>query len=423
MFKKLKETLIGSKKASNKMASDKEKVEKKETVLLTIDPNTTAIKTVKSAKKSVKNAKRSDAMVAAAEIQKATLMGKLTAGMKNPPAIGDLVEGPVIAVEKSSVYIDLAPFGTGIIYGREFINARDIIKKINVGDTVAAKIIDNAHKEGYLELSLKEARQALIWNEAEMAIREKKVLDLPVKEANKGGLLIEWQGIVGFLPASQLKADHYPKVNDGNKDMILEELRKLVGQRLQVSIITADPKEGKLIFSEKGGESREKEKIVSKYEIGDEVEGHVTGIVDFGVFIKLEEGLEGLVHISEIDWGLVDNPNNFVKVGTKVKTKIIEIKDGKISLSIKQLKPNPWLEASKKYEKDMSVTGVVIKFNKHGALASIEEGVAGLIHVSEFGSEEKLRKTLELGKTYSFKISLFDPKEQKMTLSFVGEKK
>ncbi len=405
------------------MASDKEKVEKKETVLLTIDPNTTAIKTVKSAKKSVKNAKRSDAMVAAAEIQKATLMGKLTAGMKNPPAIGDLVEGPVIAVEKSSVYIDLAPFGTGIIYGREFINARDIIKKINVGDTVAAKIIDNAHKEGYLELSLKEARQALIWNEAEMAIREKKVLDLPVKEANKGGLLIEWQGIVGFLPASQLKADHYPKVNDGNKDMILEELRKLVGQRLQVSIITADPKEGKLIFSEKGGESREKEKIVSKYEIGDEVEGHVTGIVDFGVFIKLEEGLEGLVHISEIDWGLVDNPNNFVKVGTKVKTKIIEIKDGKISLSIKQLKPNPWLEASKKYEKDMPVTGVVIKFNKHGALASIEEGVAGLIHVSEFGSEEKLRKTLELGKTYSFKISLFDPKEQKMALSFVGEKK
>jgi len=354
--------------------------------------------------------------------QKLTVMGKLISVMKNPPVIGDLVEGPVIAVEKTSVYVDLAPFGTGIIYGREFMIARDVIKKINVGDVIAAKIVDNTHKEGYYELSLKEARQALIWNEAEIAIREKKVLDLPVKEANKGGLLIEWQGIVGFLPASQLKAEHYPHISDGDKDKILDELKKLVGTRLQLTIITADPKEGKMIFSEKGPESKEKEKITNKYEIGGEVEGTITGVVDFGAFVKLEEGLEGLIHISEIDWGLVDDPRNFVKVGQKVKAKVIEIKDGKVSLSIKQLKPNPWTDAAKKYKKDMSVSGVIIKFNKHGALASIEEGVAGLVHVSEFGGEEKLRKTLELGKTYNFKISLFDSKEQKMALTYVGVK-
>ncbi len=356
------------------------------------------------------------------DAQKASIMGGFVPSMKTPPTIGDLVEGPVIAIEKSSVYVDLAPFGTGIIYGREFIIARDVIKKINVGDVIAAKIVDNTHKEGYLELSLKEARQALIWSEAESAIKEKKTLDLLVKEANKGGLMIEWQGIIGFLPASQLKSEHYPKVADGDKDKILEELKKLVGTRLQVAIITADPKEGKLIFSEKGQETKEKEKVVSKYEIGDEVDGTVTGVVDFGVFIKLEEGLEGLVHISEIDWGLVDDPRNFVKVGQKIKAKIIEIKDGKISLSLKQMKANPWSEAAKKYKKDMAVTGVIIKFNKHGALASIEEGVAGLVHVSEFGSEEKLRKALELGKTYPFKISLFDPKDQKMALSFTGTK-
>ena len=356
------------------------------------------------------------------EEQKLTVMGKLITVMKNPPMIGDLVEGPVIAIEKSSVYVDLAPFGTGIIYGREFIVARDVIKKINIGDVIAAKIVDMAHKEGYYELSLKEARQALIWNEAEVAIREKKVLDLPVKEANKGGLLIEWQGIVGFLPASQLKAEHYPRITDGDKDKILDELKKLVGTRLQLTIITADPKEGKMIFSEKGPESKEKEKIANKYEIGDEVEGAITGVVDFGAFVKLEEGLEGLIHISEIDWGLVDDPRNFVKVGQKIKAKVIEIKDGKISLSLKQLKANPWTEASKKYKKDMPVSGVIIKFNKHGALASIEEGVAGLVHVSEFGSEEKLRKALELGKTYDFKISLFDAKEQKMALTYAGVK-
>jgi small subunit ribosomal protein S1 len=256
-----------------------------------------------------------------------------------------------------------------------------------------------------------------------LAINEKRVLDLVIKEANKGGLLIEWQGIVGFLPASQLKTEHYPHVSDGDKDKILEELKKFVGTRINVSIITADPKEGRLIFSEKGSEQKEKEKMVSKYEMGDEVDGTVTGIVDFGVFVKLEEGLEGLIHISEIDWGLVDDPRNFVKVGQKIKAKIIDIKDGKISLSIKQLKENPWTEAAKKYTKDTPVSGVIIKFNKHGALASIEEGVAGLVHVSEFGSEEKLRKALELGKTYNFKIALFEPKEQKMTLVYAGDKK
>ncbi len=369
------------------------------------------------------DAPKKESEIILTDAQKASAMAPFFPSIKNPPAIGDLVEGPVIAIDKAAVYVDLAPFGTGIIYGREYIIARDVIKKVNVGDVIAAKISDNAHKEGYYELSLKEARQAIIWSEAEAAIREKRVLDLPVKEANKGGLLIEWQGIVGFLPASQLKAEHYPRVGDGDKDKILEELKKLVGTRLNVSIITADPKEGKLIFSEKGSEHKEKERMVNKYEIGNEVEGTATGVVDFGVFVKLEEGLEGLIHISEIDWGLVDDPRNFVKVGQKVRAKIIEIKDGKISLSLKQMRQNPWVEAGKKYKKDMPVSGVIIKFNKHGALASIEEGVAGLVHVSEFGSEEKLKKTLELGKTYPFKIALFDPKDQKMALAYTGEKK
>ena len=351
------------------------------------------------------------------------LMTRLIAGVKNPPSIGDLVEGAVIASARGKVFIDLAPFGTGIIYGREYTNARDVIKKINPGDTIAAKIVDFENPDGYIELSLKEARQALIWSEAEAAIREKKVFELPVKEANKGGLILEWQGIAGFLPASQLKADHYPRVPDGDKEKIFEELRKLIGEKLSVTIISAIPKEGKLIFSEKSTTEKEREKIIGKYAVGDELEGEVTGLVDFGVFVKIEEGLEGLVHISEIDWALVEDPRKLYKVGDKVRIKIIEIKDGKISLSIKALKQNPWIEAGAKYKKDDVVKGVVIKFNRHGALAAIEEGVAGLVHISEFGGEEKLRKNLELGKTYTFKITLFDAKEQKMALSFVGEKK
>ncbi len=336
-----------------------------------------------------------------------------------PPKEGDIVEGTVSAIGRARVYIEIKPFGTGLIFGREFMNARDILRKVSVGDTIAAKVVEASNEDGYIELSLKEARQALIWSDAEEAVKKQTIMSLPVKEANKGGLILEWQGIQGFLPASQLSSEHYPRVEDGDKDKILSELNDLIGTNLSVIMITADQKEGKLIFSEKGPqEKEEKEEKVSKYEVGDELKGVVTGAVDFGVFVKLEEGLEGLVHISELDWGLVEDTRSLFKVGDEVKVKVIEVKDDKISLSIKQLKENPWEAAAKKYKKDQKVQGVIIKYNKHGALASIEEGVAGLVHISEFESEEALKSALSLGQSYEFTITLFEPKEQRMTLSY-----
>jgi len=352
-----------------------------------------------------------------------TTMPAFFTNSKNSPVENDMVEGSVIAIDKSSLYIDLAPHGTGIIYGREFISARDIIRNVSIGDVIAAKVVDNENEEGYIELSLKEARQAIIWAEADAAIQNGTILELTVKEANKGGLLIDWQGVNGFLPASQLKPEHYPRVEDGDKEKILVALKDLVGTKIAVSIITASPKEGKLIFSEKNGDKKEHTEMVSKYNVGDDIEGTITGIVEFGVFIKIEDGLEGLAHISELDWGLVEDPKQMFTVGEKIGAKIIEIKDGKISLSIKALKDNPWKDAADKYAKGQEVEGVIIKFNKHGALASIEEGIAGLIHISEFGSVEGLREALELGKSYKFVISLFEPADRKMALSFPGAKK
>jgi small subunit ribosomal protein S1 len=335
----------------------------------------------------------------------------------------DIVEGVVVAIEKAALYVDLSGRGTGIIYGIEFMNARDVIKRINIGDTISAKVVLRENKDGYVELSLKEARQALMWNDAEQAIKEKRVMDLVVKDANKGGLILDWQGIGGFLPASQLKEENYPRIEDGDKDKILRELRKLIGKRISVSIISAIPKEGKLIFSEKDSGAKEtKEIAAANYLVNDTVEGTVTGVVEFGIFIKLEDGVEGLVHKSEIDWGLVEDTKAYARVGDKVKAKIIEVKDGKISLSLKALKENPWKEAAKKYKKGDKVDGVVIKFNKHGALVSIEEGVAGLVHVSEFGTEAKLRDALSLGKSYKFSITLFDGAEERMTLAYDGKK-
>lgn len=368
--------------------------------------------------------KKAAVPVATIHVPEGHPMANLVDAIPMPPAAGDLVEGTIIAINRGRVYIDLAPFGTGLIYGREYLNAADVLRKANQGDIISAKVVDPAGREGYIELSLKEARQAAIWGEAETAILSQTPYSLIVEEANKGGLILSWQGIPGFLPASQLSKDHYPRVPEGDKEKILGELMRLVGHSLSVRIITADAKEGKLIFSERTtNEAEEKASLIDKYQVGDTASGEVTGIVDFGVFVKIEPGLEGLVHISELDWGLVENPHTLFNVGDRVTVKIIEIKDGKVSFSIKALKENPWHTAAERYSKGMEVPGVVIKYNKHGALASIEEGVAGLVHVGEFKTPAELRETLELGKTYPFTISLFEPKDQRMTLTYAGKKK
>ena len=350
--------------------------------------------------------------------KKDSVMTELLNEVPASPAVGDLVEGPVVDIDKGRIYIDLFPFGTGIIYGREYLSARDILKNVNPGDTVAAKVSGIENPDGYIEVSLREARQALVWGEAEDALKNKTQLELAVKDANKGGLIVEWQGIQGFLPASQLGVDNYPRVPDGDKDKIFAELKQLVDKKLTLHVITADAKEQKLIFTEKGINSEEKAEMVEKYRVGDAHDGEITGATDFGVFVKLEDGLEGLVHISEMDWALVEDPKSKYKVGEKVRVQVIEVKDGKVSLSIKALIEDPWKAASKSFEQGDKVKAVVIKYNKHGALASIAEGVAGLVHVSEFGGSEELREELSLGGLYPFTITLFDPEDHKMTLSF-----
>ena len=343
-------------------------------------------------------------------------MADLFRTIGTPPALDDVVEGPVVAIGRARVFVDLHPYGTGIIYGREYLSARETLKNVNIGDTITAKVVGTDNPEGYIELSLREARAALMWSEAETALQKKTVFELPITDANKGGLIINWNSIQGFLPASQLSAAHYPRVPDGDKDKIFMELKKMVGTKLEVTIITANPKEQKLIFSEKGAGTSERSALVEKYHVGETLDGVVTGATEFGVFVKLEEGLEGLVHISEMDWALVENPKTRYKIGEKVEVKVIEIKDDKVSLSIKALVDDPWKAAASKYHKDQKVDAVVIKYNKHGALASIEEGVAGLVHISEFASESDLRAKLELGKVYPFTITFFEPKERRMTL-------
>ncbi|OGF74765.1 hypothetical protein A3J56_01530 [Candidatus Giovannonibacteria bacterium RIFCSPHIGHO2_02_FULL_46_20] len=334
---------------------------------------------------------------------------------------GDLIDGTVLSKEGACVYADLGIFGTGIIYGREYQNARDFVKKINVGDHMSAKVVEVENEEGMVELSLKEAGEEIAWKEIKELKESGETLELKVTDSNKGGLVIEFRGIKGFLPASQLNAAHYPRVDGGDKEKIAEELGKFVDHPLSVIILDIDPKTQKLIFSEKGIASEDVKKIVEQCKVNDVIEGEVTGIVEFGIFIKVAENLEGLAHISELDWALVENPGNLFKVGDKVKAKIIAIDGDKISLSIKALKTDPWEASREKHKKGDIVEGKALRINKFGVLALLDSGIHGLAHISEFGSEKRIRELVEAGKRYVFQIAVFQPENRKLSLSFLGK--
>ena len=238
-----------------------------------------------------------------------------------------------------------------------------------------------------------------------------------MKDANRGGLILEHEGVRGFLPVSQLSMKHYPRVENGDKERIFAELQKFIGQELKVKILDANPYEEKLIFSERGGDSDEIREKLAKYNVGDTVEGEITGVVSFGAFMKFGEGLEGLIHISEIDWQLIEDPKAVLKVGEKKKAKIIDIEGDKISLSLKALRADPWIAAAEKHGKNSIVKGKVTKFNPFGAFVQIEEAVQGLAHISEFGGEAKMKESLELNKSYDFRVVSMDPKEHRLSLS------
>ena len=331
------------------------------------------------------------------------------------PKIGEFVEGKISGLSKRGLFVDIDNFKTGVVYPKELKENPGLMKSLKIGDPVLVKIISFENNYGYLELSLKEAKAEQIWTELQEIMDSKKIFEAKVLKANKGGLILDIKGFQAFMPVSQLSNEHYPRVEGGDTQKILQALQKLVNKKLKIRIITLDRKEEKIIVSEKAACEEEKEKLIKKYKVGDIVEGTVTGIVDFGVFVKFDK-LEGLVHISELDYQLIEDPHDIVKVGDKVKAKIISIDDDKISLSIKALKKNPWEKVEEKYKKGQIVKGTVTKFNPFGAFVQLDKKIHGLAHISEFGSENKMKEMLEIGKKYDFKILSIKPKEYRMAL-------
>lgn len=333
-----------------------------------------------------------------------------------PARIGDMVEGKIVGAGQSTIYVDLGPTGAGIIFGREFYQAKTELKKLRVGDKVFAKVVDLENDDGYLELSLTEAGRDIGWEKLLKIKENNEVIAVKILGANKGGLIAELEGVRGFLPVSQLSQEHYPRVEGADKTKILQKLQQLIGQDLQVKIFDVDPGEEKLIFSEKATDSEKLKEILKKYKLGDVVDGEITGVVDFGAFVKFDD-LEGLIHISELDWQLIESPSEVVSAGEKVKAKIIEItEDGRVSLSLKALKKDPWQKVEEKYKKSDVIPGKVTKFNPFGAFVEIEPKIQGLCHISEFGTKTKMEEQLKVGQTYKFQILQIEPTEHRMTL-------
>ena len=347
------------------------------------------------------------------------------------PKIGEVITGTVAGKESSCLYADLGIFGTGVVYGREFQAAADIIKKMKAGDEISAKVVDLENDNGYIELSLEEAGHELAWDDLMKKKISGEILELPIKEVNKGGLIAEINGVMAFMPVSQLSMKNYPRVEGGDKTKIFQELAKFVGQKMKVKIIDVGRSENKLIISEKEAQDNDLKKVLEHYKAGDLVEGTVSGVVNFGIFIKFtppaaEEGgvneLEGLVHISELDWQLIENPADIYKVGDKVTAKVISLDGDKISLSIKALKKDPWDDVEQKFTKGNAVKGLVAKLNPFGAFVRLSGDIQGLCHISEFGNEESMKGKIEAGKEYDFYIQSISAKDHRMSLGFGAPK-
>src|SRR3989344_3123825 len=332
---------------------------------------------------------------------------------------GDVIKGRILSVGKNEVYVDVDSIGIGVVRGRELYDDEQILSSLKVGDEVFASVIEIENKEGNIELSFRKAGLERVWQTMREKMESREVVRTKILEANKGGLMVKINSVVGFLPVSQLAPSHYPRVEDGDKNKILSVLRGFVGQDFDVRIITAEQNGEKLIVSERAVIEGEILQKISKLAIGDIVDGEITGVVDFGAFMKFGEGLEGLVHISELAWQRIENPKDIVKVGDKVKAQVIAIDNDRISLSLKRLQKDPWEDAVKKYKIGQMVTGKVLKLAPFGAFVELDADIHGLAHIRELSDKEitDASEALKEGQECEFKIISIEPAEHRLGLS------
>lgn len=336
----------------------------------------------------------------------------------NIPKVGDVVTGKIVGSGRREIRIDLNGIATGVVRGRELFTGGTEIGDMKAGSEVEATVIELENENGEMELSFRFAGQKKAWEELRRLFTTGETFDVKILEANKGGLIVAVQNITGFLPVSQLSPEHYPRVSGGDKNKILEKLRSYVGSKMNVRVIDVNETEEKLIVSEKTVWEDTQKNVISKFGVGDTIEGEVTAVADFGAFVKFDS-LEGLVHISEIAWQRIDHPRDLLKIGQTVKAEIIGIEGSKIFLSMKKLIQDPWAGVAEKYKIGEMVEGTVLKVNPFGLFVELDPEIHGLAHVSELSDKPvtDVTQIAKPGDVMSFKIVSIEPKEHRLGLS------
>ena len=342
------------------------------------------------------------------------------------PKIGELVEGTIINVSKNEIQLNISGLTTGVVRGKEIYDESGEYSNIKVGDKVLATVLELENEQGQMELSFRYAGHQKAWQKLEDLERGGEIVEAKVIDANKGGLMMQVDAISGFMPVSQLNPDHYPRVPGGDKNRILEHLKSLIGQILQVKVIDAKEEDEKLIVSEKAVWEDEQKVVLDSFKVGDIVEGEVSALTSFGAFIKFDEGMEGLVHISEIVWQRIDHPKDILKVGDKVNAQIIDINKSKIYLSIRRLIDDPWKKAKDKYKAGTIVEGLVHKVEHFGLMIKLDEDIHGLAHLTELSDDnitlDEMREKFQIGSKHKFEIISIEPSEHRLGLKLEGVK-
>lgn len=344
----------------------------------------------------------------------------------NMPKAGDVVKGKVISVDKGEVRIDLVGLTAGVVRGYELFNESSEYGNLKPGAEVEATVVALENENGEMELSFRVAGMQRVWVNLRKWMKDDLAVKAKVIAANKGGLMMQVAGgsTVGFMPVSQLSPEHYPRVAGGDKNRILEKLQEMTGKEFEVKVIDVDEKEEKLIVSEKAVWEDSQKAVLDSYKIGDVIDGEISALTSFGAFIKFGDGLEGLIHISEIAWQRIDHPRDVLKVGDKTRAQIIQLDRSKIYLSIKRLVEDPWKGVKDKYKIGEEVKGQVIKVEPFGLMVALDKEIHGLAHISELSDTPlaDINDKFKVGQDHKFVVVSLEPAEHRLGLRLVGVK-
>lgn len=354
-----------------------------------------------------------------------TLLQQLESGDITIPNIkeGTVVQWEVIKRGDYGVLVDCENGSfTGMILAKEVKNLERNEYDLWVWQHLEAEILggDIMSDEGYYIISISKLKQKDVLKNLMASKEADEVMTVIPTEANLGGLLVDMHGIKWFIPLSQLAPINYPRVEDGDQEKIFGELLKLLGKEFKVRIINFDQNGKRMILSEREALREERMKIQETLAVWNEYDGIVSGISSYGFFVTIGGGIEGLVHISEITYGHVSNIDGLWDIGENMKVKVIGLDDGKISLSSKQLKPDPWTIIPQTYNQWDIIEGEVVRYVPYGVFIRVYDDINGLVHLSEISATENIQnpmQALKLGQIVKAKIILLEPHKRRIGLS------